>query len=163
LSTADGAPLTLGPVSGGPRGAVVTGHARGLDIAFLSSDGIAWTGTDPVGSTATEQVSGVALTSAGQAIVPGATAGDAAEQPRGRGGGTAAGADADRRPGRSGQDRPARDPGGDNPAGGRQRASRVGRRSGGGGRRGRVSRAVGFGRRRFDVGPRGGVGSRRAD
>jgi hypothetical protein len=80
LTTADGAPLIVGLVSGGPRGAVVTGHARGLDIAFLSPDGIAWTGTDPVGSTATERISGVALTSAGRAIVAGATAGDAAEQ-----------------------------------------------------------------------------------
>jgi hypothetical protein len=80
LSTADGAPLALGPVSGGSNGAVVTGHARGLDIAFLSPDGVTWTGTDPVGSTATEEISGVALTPAGQAIVVGATAGDAAEQ-----------------------------------------------------------------------------------
>jgi hypothetical protein len=80
LNTADGAPLALGPVSGGPNGAVVTGHARGLDFAFLSPDGVTWTGTDPVGSTATEQISGVALTAAGQAIVVGATAGDAAEQ-----------------------------------------------------------------------------------
>jgi hypothetical protein len=80
LSTADGAPLTLGLVSGGPRGAVVTGQARGLDIAFLSPDGVTWTGTDPVGSTATEQISGAALTSAGQAIVAGVTTGDAAER-----------------------------------------------------------------------------------
>ena len=66
-------------MSGGSNGAVVTGHARGLDIAFLSPDGVRWTGTDPVGSTATEQISGVALTSAGQAVVVGATVGDAAE------------------------------------------------------------------------------------
>ncbi len=69
LTTADGAPLTVGLVSGGPGGAVVTGQARGLDFAFLSADGVSWTGTDPVGPIAGEQVSGVALTPAGQAVL----------------------------------------------------------------------------------------------
>jgi hypothetical protein len=80
LTTADGSPLTLGPVSGGPNGAVVAGQADGFDIAFLSPDGVTWTGTDPVGTTATEQISGVALTAAGQAVFSGASKGNAAEQ-----------------------------------------------------------------------------------
>jgi hypothetical protein len=81
LATADNAPLTIGLVSGGPGGAVVTGQADGFDIAFLSKDGVTWTGTDPVGSAAAEQVSGVALTAAGQAVVAGTSTGGAAGQP----------------------------------------------------------------------------------
>jgi len=80
LRTADGSPLTLGPVSGGPIGAVVSGQARGLDIAFLSPDGKTWTGTDPAGTATAEQVSGVALTAAGQAVFSGTSTSAAAEQ-----------------------------------------------------------------------------------
>jgi hypothetical protein len=80
LNTADGSPLTLGLVSGGPNGAVVTGQADGLGIAFLSPDGVTWTGTDPVGTAASEQIAGVALTATGQAVLSGATEGNAAEQ-----------------------------------------------------------------------------------
>jgi hypothetical protein len=80
LRAADGSPLTLGPVSGGPGGAVVTGQAHGLDIAFLSPDGTTWTGTDPAGTATAEQVSGVALTAAGQAVFSGTSTATAAEQ-----------------------------------------------------------------------------------
>ena len=80
LTTADGSPLTLGPVSGGPDGAVVSGQAHGLDIAFLSPNGTTWTGTDPAGTAADEQISGVALTATGQAVFAGTTTGNAAEQ-----------------------------------------------------------------------------------
>jgi hypothetical protein len=80
LRTADGSPLTLGPLSGGPGGAVVTGQAHGLDIAFLSPDGTAWTGTDPAGTAAAEQVDGVALTAAGQAVFSGTSRATAAGQ-----------------------------------------------------------------------------------
>jgi hypothetical protein len=80
LRTADGSPLTLGPVSGGPTGAVVSGQAHGLDIAFLSPDGKTWTGTDPAGTATAEQVSGVALTAAGQAVFSGTGTATAAEQ-----------------------------------------------------------------------------------
>ncbi len=80
LRTADGSPLTLGPVSGGPGGAVVTGQAHGLDFAFLSPDGTTWTGTDPAGTATAEQVSGVALTAAGQAVFSGTSTATAAEQ-----------------------------------------------------------------------------------
>lgn len=80
LRTADGSPLTLGPVSGGPIGAVVSGQAHGLDIAFLSPDGKTWTGTDPAGTATAEQVSGVALTAAGQAVFSGTSTSTAAEQ-----------------------------------------------------------------------------------
>jgi hypothetical protein len=80
LQTADGSPLMLGPVTGGPNGAVVTGQAHGLDIAFLSPNGVAWTGTDPAGTATTVQVSGVALTATGQAVFSGTSVGNAAEQ-----------------------------------------------------------------------------------
>jgi hypothetical protein len=80
LQTADGLPLKLGLVSGGPIGAVVTGQARGLDFAFLSPDGATWTGTDPVGTTATEEISGVTLTSNGQAVFSGASMANATGQ-----------------------------------------------------------------------------------
>jgi hypothetical protein len=80
LRTADGSPLTLGPVSGGPGGAVVSGQAHGLDIAFLSPDGTTWTGTDPAGTATAEQVSGVALTAAGQAVFSGTSTATVAEQ-----------------------------------------------------------------------------------
>ena len=76
FQTTNGAPLTLGPVSGGPNGAVVTGQADGLVIAFLSADGVKWTGTNPVSSSAAEQVSGTVLTSGGQAMIAGTSAGD---------------------------------------------------------------------------------------
>jgi hypothetical protein len=82
LASADGAPLTIGPVSGGPGGAVVAGQAHGFDIAFLSRGGTTWTGTDPVGTAAGEQIDGVALTSAGQAVVSAtSTANTAGQQP----------------------------------------------------------------------------------
>jgi hypothetical protein len=81
LTSADGAPLTIGLVSGGPGGAVVTGQADGFDIAFLSTNGTTWTGTDPVGTAAGEQVDGVALNSAGQAVFSATSAGNAAGQP----------------------------------------------------------------------------------
>jgi hypothetical protein len=80
LRTADGSTLTLGPVTGGPGGAVVTGQAHGLDIAFLSPDGTTWTGSDPAGTAAAEQVDGVALTAAGQAVFSGTSTATAAEQ-----------------------------------------------------------------------------------
>lgn len=71
LATASGAPLTLGFVSGGPAGAVVTGEANGLVIAFLSADGATWTGTNPVNTAAAERVSSAALTAGGRALVAG--------------------------------------------------------------------------------------------
>jgi hypothetical protein len=80
LQTGDGAPLTVGLVGGGPSGAVVTGQAHGLLFAFLSKNGVTWTGTDPVGTTGTERVSGVALLPTGQAVFSGTTVGSAAEQ-----------------------------------------------------------------------------------
>jgi hypothetical protein len=75
LATADGSPLTTGLVSGGPAGAVVTGQATGLEFAFISADGTTWTGTDPIGNAGAERVSGVALTSGGQAVIAGTSAG----------------------------------------------------------------------------------------
>lgn len=81
LQTGDGAPLTVGLVSGGPRGAVVTGQARGFDIAFLSPDGATWTGTNPAGTSTAERVSGVALSAAGQAVFAATGGGSTAQQP----------------------------------------------------------------------------------
>jgi hypothetical protein len=80
LATADDRPLTVGQVSGDATGAVVTAQADGLVIAFLSADGVKWTGTDPVVHSAAEQVSGVALTSGGQAMIAGTSAGNPAQR-----------------------------------------------------------------------------------
>jgi hypothetical protein len=80
LATGDNMPLTVSQVSGGPTGAVVTGQADGFVIAFLSADGVTWTGTNPVASSAAEQVSGTVLTSSGQAMIAGTSAGDPAQQ-----------------------------------------------------------------------------------
>jgi len=72
ITTADGAPLTIGQVSGGPGGAVIEGSADGFLIAFLSANGATWAGTNTFGTAATEQIGGVALTAAGQAVIAGA-------------------------------------------------------------------------------------------
>jgi len=69
ITTGNGAPLTIGQVSGGPSGAAIEGSANGFLIAFLSADGARWVGTDPFGSPASEQVGGVAVSSAGQAVI----------------------------------------------------------------------------------------------
>jgi hypothetical protein len=81
LTSADSAPLTIGLVSGGPGGAVVAAQADGFDVAFLSQNGTSWTGTDPVGTTAREQVDGIALNSAGQAVFSATSTGNTAGQP----------------------------------------------------------------------------------
>ncbi len=90
VTTANGAALTVGQVTGGPAGAVIEGSAEGLIIAFLSADGATWLGTDPIGSQPAEQVGGVALVSAPrasalQAVVTGNSTGTggfaAASQP----------------------------------------------------------------------------------
>jgi hypothetical protein len=75
ITTADGAPLTIGQVSGGPGGAVIQGSADGFLIAFLSADGATWAGTNTFGGAAAEQIGGVALTAAGQAVIAGGTGG----------------------------------------------------------------------------------------
>jgi hypothetical protein len=69
ITTANGAALTIGQVSGGPAGAVIEGSANGFLIAFLSANGATWAGTDPFGSPSAEQVGGVAVTSGGQAVI----------------------------------------------------------------------------------------------
>ena len=78
VTTANGAALAVGQVTGGPTGAVIEGSADGFIIAFLSTDGATWLGTDPIGSQSSEQVGGVALTSAMQAVVVGSSAGGGA-------------------------------------------------------------------------------------
>jgi hypothetical protein len=75
IATANGAAFTIGQVTGGPGGAVIEGSAEGLLIAFLSADGATWLGTDPIGSQSAEQVGGVALSSAMQAVIAGSSAG----------------------------------------------------------------------------------------
>jgi hypothetical protein len=75
VTTADGAALTIGQVTGGAGGAVIEGSADGFLIAFLSADGATWLGTDPIGSQSAEQVGGVAITSALRAVVAGSSAG----------------------------------------------------------------------------------------
>jgi hypothetical protein len=78
ITTADGAELTIGQVAGGPGRAIIEGTANGFLIAFLSANGTTWAGTDPFGRVATEQVGGVALTAAGQAVIAGSTGGQPA-------------------------------------------------------------------------------------
>jgi hypothetical protein len=73
IATADGAALTLGQVSGGTTGAVLTGSADGFLIAFITSNGTNWTGTDPIGTTKQDTESGVALTTNNVAVATGAT------------------------------------------------------------------------------------------
>jgi hypothetical protein len=69
IKTTDGAPLAIGQVTGGPGGAVVEGSARGFLFAFLSTNGATWLGTNTFGASASQRVSGAALTAAGQAAV----------------------------------------------------------------------------------------------
>ncbi len=69
IKTTDGAPLAIGQVTGGPGGAVVEGSARGFLFAFLSANGTTWLGTNTFGASASQRVSGAALTAAGQAAV----------------------------------------------------------------------------------------------
>jgi hypothetical protein len=80
LATADNSPLTVGQVSGGPGGAVVTGQAHGFVIAFLSANGVTWNGTDPITTSTAEQVSGAVLAPGGQAVIAGTSAGNPAQQ-----------------------------------------------------------------------------------
>jgi hypothetical protein len=84
ITTTDGAPLTIGQVTGGPGGAVVEGSAHGFLIAFLSANGTTWLGSDAFGASASQRVSGAALTAAGQAALAvsnGAGGGAAAQYP----------------------------------------------------------------------------------
>jgi hypothetical protein len=74
LAAADGAPLTVGMVSGGPNGAVVTAEADGFLFAFLSPNGVKWNGTFPFAAAGAEKVSGVALSSTGFAVTAGTSA-----------------------------------------------------------------------------------------
>jgi hypothetical protein len=80
ITTANGAPLTIGQVSGGSAGAVIEGSANGFLIAFLSANGATWEGTDPFGASSAEQVGGVAVTSGGQAVIA-ASGGASSGQP----------------------------------------------------------------------------------
>ena len=69
--------LVTGMVNGGPDGAAITaqegqagqegqeGQEGGTLTAFVSANGVSWQQTKPVGSAATESVSGVATTEGG--------------------------------------------------------------------------------------------------
>jgi hypothetical protein len=82
ITTANGAALTIGQVSGGSTGAVIEGSANGLLIAFLSADGATWVGTNPFGTPSAEQVNSVTVTSGGQAVIAASAGGaSSASQP----------------------------------------------------------------------------------
>jgi hypothetical protein len=69
ITTGDRAPLTIGEVTGGPGGASIEGSASGFLFAFLSTNGTTWLGSDTFGASASQRVSGAALTATGQAVV----------------------------------------------------------------------------------------------
>jgi len=71
IATGNGAALTLDNVKGATTGAVLTGSADGFLIAFITSNGTNWTGTDPIATTRQETESGVALTTNNVAVTTG--------------------------------------------------------------------------------------------
>jgi hypothetical protein len=73
IMTGDGAALTIGHVTGATTGAAVTGSARGLRFAFISGNGVNWTGTESISTTGQETETDAALT-AGNVVVTTGTA-----------------------------------------------------------------------------------------
>ena len=84
-----GAPggLAAGQANGGPDGAVVTGVEGGVGgsgrtlTAFVSANGRAWQQTRPLGTSASQAVSGVALAPDGVVVTAGISAGPDSRQP----------------------------------------------------------------------------------
>lgn len=72
LSTPAG--FQAGFVSGGPDGAVVSGQAGRVLVAFVSADGASWRQTPAFGSAAAEAVSGVTVAAGGTVVVAGTSA-----------------------------------------------------------------------------------------
>jgi hypothetical protein len=66
---------------GGPDGAAVTGHAGRILAAFSSADGASWrpvppSGSTAIGSTASQDTTGVAVAAGGVVVAAGTTTGD---------------------------------------------------------------------------------------
>jgi hypothetical protein len=72
--------LVAGLADGGPSGAVVTGQAGQVLIAFVSASGVSWRQTQAFGAAAAESVSGVAM-AGGSAVVTATRAGPQSRQP----------------------------------------------------------------------------------
>ena len=79
--------FTAGQANGGPDGAVVTGVEGGQGgsgrslTAFVSANGRAWQQTRPLGTSASQAVSGVALAPDGTVVTAGISAGPDSRQP----------------------------------------------------------------------------------
>jgi hypothetical protein len=61
---------------GGPDGAAVTGHAGRILAAFSSADGASWRPVPAIGSTASQDTTGVAVAAGGVVVAAGTTTGD---------------------------------------------------------------------------------------
>jgi hypothetical protein len=71
FGTVDGSALTLGLVSGGTSGVVVTGTAIGFQFVFISTDGTNWIGSNQFGTVRGETLAGVALPGNNVAVTTG--------------------------------------------------------------------------------------------
>jgi hypothetical protein len=68
--------FVAGFASGGPDGAVVSGQAGQVLVAFVSANGASWRQTPAFGRVASEAVSGVTMAAGGTAVVAATTAGN---------------------------------------------------------------------------------------
>ena len=68
--------FTIDMVNGAPAGAVVTGPSGPGLIAFTSADGASWRQIPAFGTTATQNVSGVAIAQGGTVVAAGTTSND---------------------------------------------------------------------------------------
>jgi len=73
--------FAAGLANGGPGGAVVTGVAGRTLIAFVSANGRVWQQRSPVGSSASQALSGVALAPDGTVVTAGISAGRDSRRP----------------------------------------------------------------------------------
>ena len=73
--------FAAGLANGGPGGAVVTGVAGRTLIAFVSANGRVWQQRSPVGSSASQALSGVALAPDGTVVTAGISAGQDSRRP----------------------------------------------------------------------------------
>ena len=73
--------FAAGLANGGPDGAVVTGVAGRTLTAFVSANGRAWQQARPLGTSASQAVSGVALAPDGAVVTAGISAGPDSRQP----------------------------------------------------------------------------------
>jgi hypothetical protein len=72
--------LAFSVINGGQSGAVLTGRSGRTLLAFFTQNGTAWVKTRTIGSSATEAISGAAVTSGGNVVVSGTSAGNPASR-----------------------------------------------------------------------------------